>query len=93
MAVTMSFFQSRMTTSGKTHTQWTARTILPLCRTFINFPHDRDLPLSVPDAYGSTYDEVTCRSRVGHGSVFELSLPLNSGQRRAGKKVELKLAA
>ncbi len=46
------------TTSGKTHTQWTARTIRPICRAFMNFPHDRDLPLSVPGTYGSTYDEV-----------------------------------
>ncbi|MCG9054734.1 hypothetical protein LH442_01795 [Laribacter hongkongensis] len=46
------------TTTGKAHTQWTAHTIRPICRKFMNFPNDRDLPLSVPGAYGSTYDEV-----------------------------------
>jgi hypothetical protein len=46
------------TTLGKTYTQWTAHTIRPICRAFMNFPHDRDLPLNVPGAYGSTYDEV-----------------------------------
>ncbi|WP_414430563.1 hypothetical protein ACMG4M_01140 [Alcanivorax sp. IL3] len=46
------------TTTGKTHTQWTAHTIRPICRTFMNFPNDRDLPLRVPGAYGNSYDEV-----------------------------------
>lgn len=46
------------TTTKSSSTQWTARTIRPICRTFMNFPHDRDLPLNVPGAFGNTYDEV-----------------------------------
>lgn len=33
----------------------TAGTIRPLCRTFINFPYDRDLPLEVPGVKGDKY--------------------------------------
>lgn len=32
-----------------------ANTIRPICRSFINYPHDRDLPLSIPGIEGATY--------------------------------------
>jgi hypothetical protein len=38
--------------------QWTAETIRPICRTFINYPFDRYLPLSVPDIAAKTYSSV-----------------------------------
>ncbi|MGE8147057.1 hypothetical protein ACQKP7_17945 [Pseudomonas frederiksbergensis] len=53
------------TTTGKRHTQWTANTIRPICRTFMNFPHDRLLPLDVPGTYGKTYDEVVRKLASG----------------------------
>lgn len=69
------------TASGKTHTQWTARTIRPICRTFMNFPHDRDLPLSVPSAFGKTYDEVirklASRDIVSYPKKHILAVPLS----------------
>lgn len=37
---------------------WTARTIRPISRTYMNFPHDRDLALSISNISGKTYDEV-----------------------------------
>ncbi len=49
--------QSKMLT-GKRHTKWTAGTIRPICRMFMNFPYDRGLPLSIPGISGQTYDEV-----------------------------------
>lgn len=42
----------------KRHNAWTANTIRPICRTYLHFPHDRHLPLSVPRASGTTYTEV-----------------------------------
>jgi hypothetical protein len=41
--------------------RWTARTIRPICKTYMNFPLDRDLELAVPGAYGRSYDEVIRR--------------------------------
>lgn len=41
------------------HHGHTVKTIRPACRTFINFPHDREhLPLSIPDVPGDTYAKV-----------------------------------
>jgi hypothetical protein len=81
------------TTSGKTHTQWTAHTIRPICRMFMNFPHDRDLPLSVSGAYGSIYDEVirklASRDIVSYPKQHILVAPLNWAKAKdvAGKIV------
>ncbi|WP_199913043.1 hypothetical protein, partial [Xanthomonas fragariae] len=38
--------------------QWAAQTIRPICRTFINYPFDRDLPLAVPGVAVDTYQRV-----------------------------------
>lgn len=37
---------------------WAAQTIRPICRTFLNFPYDRDLPLAVPGIAADTYQHV-----------------------------------
>ena len=37
---------------------WAAQTIRPICRTFINYPFDRDLPLAVPSVTADTYQRV-----------------------------------
>ena len=37
---------------------WAAHTIRPICRTFINYPFDRDLPLAVPAVAADTYQRV-----------------------------------
>jgi hypothetical protein len=37
---------------------WAAQTIRPICRTFINYPYDRDLPLAVPGVAADTYQHV-----------------------------------
>lgn len=42
---------------AKTRT-WIARTIRPICRTFINFPYDRDLPLTISGISGTIYKYV-----------------------------------
>lgn len=34
---------------------WAAQTIRPICRTFVNYPYDRDLPLAVPGIAADTY--------------------------------------
>ena len=54
----LSEMNSIETTAEKRHLQWTASTIRPICRTFMNFPHDRDLPLNVPGTSGKIYNEV-----------------------------------
>ena len=38
--------------------RWAAKTIRPICRTFINFPFDRNLPLAVPDVPANTFQHV-----------------------------------
>lgn len=40
---------------------WTAQTIRSIFRTFLNYPYDRDLPLSVPNINGKTYQEIFLR--------------------------------
>jgi hypothetical protein len=43
----------------KKHHGHTVKTIRPACRTFINFPNDREyLPFEVPDVLGNTYAKV-----------------------------------
>jgi hypothetical protein len=43
----------------KRHHGHTIRTIRPACRTFINFPNDREfLPLEIPGVWGKTYAQV-----------------------------------
>lgn len=42
---------------------YTAGTIRPICRSFINFPFDRDRPLHLPDVWGSTYAQAFWRVR------------------------------
>lgn len=84
------------TTSGKTHTQWTAHTIRPICRTFMNFPHDRDLPLNVPGAYGKTYDEVirkiASRDIVSYPKKHIFAAPLSwSKAKDIGGKIVVEL--
>ena len=37
---------------------WAAQTIRSICRTFINYPFDRDLPLVVPGVTADTYQHV-----------------------------------
>lgn len=37
---------------------WAAQTIRPICRTFINYPFDRHLPLAVPGIAAGTYKHV-----------------------------------
>lgn len=37
---------------------WAAQTIRPICRTFVNYPYDRDLPLAVPGISVGTYERV-----------------------------------
>lgn len=37
---------------------WAAQTIRPICRTFLNYPYDRDLPLAVPGIAADTYQRV-----------------------------------
>ncbi|MDF1876008.1 hypothetical protein JHD48_09695 [Sulfurimonas sp. SAG-AH-194-I05] len=44
-----------------TTSKWTARTIRPICRTYCNFPKDRDLPLLISNLYGDTYNDVIRR--------------------------------
>lgn len=34
---------------------WTANTIRPICRTFLNYPYDRDLPLTIDGILANTY--------------------------------------
>ncbi len=38
--------------------KWIARTIRPIARTYINFPKDRDLPLTISGLEGSIYKDV-----------------------------------
>jgi hypothetical protein len=38
--------------------RWPAQTIRPICKTFMNYPYDRHLPLSIPDINGQRYSEV-----------------------------------
>lgn len=38
--------------------RWTAQTIRPICRTFLNYPYDRDLPLHISDVNADTYQYV-----------------------------------
>ncbi len=38
--------------------RWTAKTIRPLASTFMNYPFDRDLPLTVPDLDGTRFCDV-----------------------------------
>lgn len=85
------------TSTGKTHTQWTAHTIRPICRTFMNFPNDRDLPLSVPSTYGSTYDEVirklASRDIVAYPKQHILVAPLSwSKAKDAAGKIVVELS-
>ncbi|RPD83950.1 hypothetical protein EGK75_11870 [Neisseria weixii] len=40
---------------------WAAQTIRSICRVFLNYPYDRDLPLSIPDINGKTYQEIFWR--------------------------------
>ncbi|MES2300134.1 MAG: hypothetical protein V4582_24080 [Pseudomonadota bacterium] len=40
------------------HRAWAAQTIRPICRTFIKFPFDRDLPLAIPGIDAATYQRV-----------------------------------
>lgn len=37
---------------------WDAQTIRPICRTFLNYPYDRDLPLRVPAVNADNYKQV-----------------------------------
>ncbi len=37
---------------------WAAQTIRPICRTFVNYPYDRDLPLAVPGVAPDDYQRV-----------------------------------
>jgi len=37
---------------------WTARTIRSICRAFVNYPYDRDLPLEVPRVAADNYQRV-----------------------------------
>jgi hypothetical protein len=55
---TLATDSSPRNTSAKSHTQWTARTIRPICRMYMNFPYDRDLPLHVSGVDGDTYTKV-----------------------------------
>lgn len=34
---------------------WAAQTIRPICRTFLNFPYDRHIPLAIPGIAADTY--------------------------------------
>lgn len=69
------------TTTGISYTQWTARTIRPICRAYMNFPHNRDFPLSVPSAFGNAYDEVirklASRDIVSYPRKHILAAPLS----------------
>ena len=38
--------------------RWLANSIRPICRTYINFPFNRDLPLSIPGIDRKTYGQV-----------------------------------
>ena len=52
----------RTSSEGVSETQrdrhWAAQTIRPICRTFINYPYDRDLPLVVPGVVAGSYQRV-----------------------------------
>lgn len=52
----------RNSSNGSSETRrdrhWAAQTIRPICRTFINYPFDRDLPLAVPGIAADTYQRV-----------------------------------
>jgi hypothetical protein len=37
---------------------WAAQTIRPICRIFLNYPYDRDIPLSIPGITGGTYQHI-----------------------------------
>ena len=54
----------RIGSKGSSETQrdrhWAAQTIRPICRTFVNYPYDRDLPLAVPGIAVDTYERVFC---------------------------------
>jgi hypothetical protein len=55
------------------HHGHTVKTIRPACRTFINFPHDRDhLPLTIPNVSGRTYAEVFWHLRSRKSSHFKV---------------------
>lgn len=47
--------------SSTVTSKWIARTIRPICRTYYNFPKDRDLPLVITGTYGETYNDVIRR--------------------------------
>jgi hypothetical protein len=57
---------SRFASSGKegasgsssSVSKWVARTIRPICRTYNNFPKDRDLPLSITGLFGDIYNDI-----------------------------------
>lgn len=49
------------TDGGKRNRSWVAQTIRPLCRTFLNYPYDRDLPLNIPNVTGRTYQSIFWR--------------------------------
>ena len=38
--------------------RWAAQTIRPICRTFVNYPYDRDTPLAVPGVAAGNYQRV-----------------------------------
>jgi hypothetical protein len=60
--VTTSAGGSRTSSEGVSETQrdrrWAAQTIRPICRTFVNYPYDRDLPLAVPGIAAGNYQRV-----------------------------------
>jgi hypothetical protein len=47
--------------TGQKERRWTAQTIRPLCKTFINYPFDRHLPLTIPGLRGTTYEQIFWR--------------------------------
>lgn len=51
----------KQTSTSQSTSKWIARTIRPICKTYHNFPHDRDLPLFISGLDGSTYGDVIRR--------------------------------
>lgn len=50
--------QSRGASIEARNRRYTASTIRPICRTFVRYPFDRDLPLHISGLAGDTYDRV-----------------------------------
>lgn len=70
---------------------YTVTTIRPLCRTFMNYPHDLAyLPINIPGCTGNTYAEVFFRLPSNKVEKFQRSVNLYYAPLQWGKPQECK---